>query len=283
MKVKDYFYSREEFELLENGFGFLETHPIPGDIARYYDSENYLSHNDRQKGCLARLYQIVKKWNLQIKYAVLNRFSQRGKLLDYGCGSGDFLRKAQRKGWAISGIEPSPMAVKSACAKLNMPIPPPENLKDFADASFDAITLWHVLEHVPDLSFILTAFQRILKPDGTLIIALPNHESWDAKYYKNHWAAYDVPRHLWHFSEESIVRFLRGFQFEHQKTLPQWFDSFYVSILSEKYKGNSAPLLRGALVGLWSNLRGIFSKSYSSQIYIFKKMRVFEPVETFAP
>jgi predicted SAM-dependent methyltransferase len=128
--------------------------------------------------------------------------------------------------------------------------------------------MWHVLEHVYHLKRDIAELVRILKPDGSLIIAVPNMSSKDAKQYKEFWAAYDVPRHLYHFQKETIVNLMSQFNLSCKEILPMKFDSYYVSMLSEKYK--NGKLVSGVLNGLKSNLDAK-SGGFSSQIYVFRK------------
>ncbi|MCB9186630.1 MAG: methyltransferase domain-containing protein [Flavobacteriales bacterium] len=130
------------------------------------------------------------------------------------------------------------------------------------------------MEHVHRLDETLIEFHRILKPNGNLIIAVPNHTSYDAKIYREDWAAYDVPRHLYHFNPLTIEPLLNDAGFELTRMKPMWFDSVYVSLLSEKNRGNSGLVawLRAGLIGTLSNLSAVFdTKKCSSVIYVFKK------------
>ncbi len=271
ISIKDFLVSGEEFSLkLNQDFGFLETIPRPKleDLAKYYESEDYISHTDSKKGVLAFLYQTVKKYSLNKKVALIEkRNSGKGSLLDIGAGTGEFLKVAENKGWDISGVEPNSKARSSAKTKGVSLL---ESMDAVAGKQFDVVTLWHVLEHLPDLEKTVAKIESLIKVGGTLIIAVPNHNSYDANYYKNFWAAYDVPRHLWHFSQSSM-RKLFSKKMKLEKTKPMIFDSFYVSLLSEKYKNGNAFSIRAFLIGLRSNVLAMSSKEYSSLIYCFKK------------
>ena len=191
------------------------------------------------------------------------------KILDVGCGTGDFLKAAQNNGWVVIGIEPNQEARSIANSKTNNAVFDIDHLSKIND-HFDVITLWHVLEHLPDLKTQIENLKRLLNPNGTLIIAVPNFKSYDAKFYKSNWAAYDVPRHLWHFSKKSISKLFQNNGLKVIKHKPMLFDSFYVSLLSEKYKSGKMNPFRALWVGLYSNILGFIKKEYSSHIYILK-------------
>jgi SAM-dependent methyltransferase len=193
---------------------------------------------------------------------------EKGGLLDIGAGTGAFLEAAKKNGWDVCGVEPSKMAARSA---RNKGLDILERIDDLdTDAFFDAITLWHVLEHLPDLEEAVRKIKRLLKPGGVLVVAVPNHLSFDAKYYGSFWAGYDVPRHLWHFSKKSLPPLFEP-ELLSASVRPMMFDAFYVSLLSEKYRGKKGIMLRAFVIGLWSNLKAIASGEYSSLIYIFNK------------
>src|SRR5690554_2352499 len=264
LKVKDYFLSGEEFELKQNkDFGFLETHPQPlENLSKYYETDDYISHTDSAKGLFAKAYQIVKNYNLKYKFSKLENIKEGSSILDYGCGTGDFLVYAKKRNLKIKGVEPNPQALKLASNKLGDSAVSDLSI-DELDMKFDLITLWHVLEHISDLYPFLESLKSKLKPEGKIYIAVPNHLSYDAKFYGKYWAAYDVPRHLWHFSPQSLEKLFKSFGMKIEKQHPLWFDSYYVSLLSEKYKKNRFGLLRAIFIASLSNLKGIFSKNYS--------------------
>ena len=191
----------------------------------------------------------------------------RGKILDIGAGTGDFLLECKNQNWDILGIEPNEKAKATAIGKG---ITFGETIEQLESNSFDVITMWHVLEHVPDVEHQVAELKRLLKPSGTIIIAVPNFKSYDAKYYKTNWAAYDVPRHLWHFSKIAIEKLFEKQNMNLAEVKPMWFDSFYVSLLSEKHKSGKMNFISGFLIGFVSNLVGIFKNEFSSHIYILK-------------
>lgn len=267
--VKDYSVSKKEFELCyDEHYDLWNTYPKPSpeELSEYYDSSDYISHTDSRRSLTDKLYQQVKKWMFSYKFNVLQKHKNKGKILDIGAGTGDFLEEAKKRNWKITGVEPNSAArelAKYKGVKLESELSEISGL-------YDVITLWHVLEHVYDLKEYIRFLKAHLAENGVLLIAVPNFKSWDARKYKAEWAANDVPRHLYHFSKSAIERLFAEVNMELIDTKPLFFDSFYVSILSEKYRENNSPLLRGLLSGLKSNLSALHSKEYSSQIYILK-------------
>ena len=279
LNVKDHSVSGEEFELVYNEeFDFLETHPQPSEdkLGDYYESEDYISHTDAKRNVFEKVYHLVKGVALKRKLKLINSLihtnnSEDKKLLDVGCGTGDFLKTAKENSWKVFGIEPNENARAIANSKSENSVFNIEHLLKFEPQSFDVITLWHVLEHLPKLESQISVFESLLKPNGRLVIAVPNYKSYDAKYYKNFWAAFDVPRHLWHFSQTSISRLVKIKNMEVVKTAPMSFDAYYVSLLSEKYKNGSMNPFKAFWIGWKSNSKAKQSREYSSMIYIIKK------------
>ena len=269
--TKDFLVTGESFDLLiDSKRDMLITSPQPRaeDLAKYYESESYISHTDSKAGFMASLYQNVKKYSLALKLRlILTLNGKPGLLLDIGAGTGDFLKLAKDNGWKVKGVEPNDGASNLAKQK-NLEID--ESIEKLSGQTFDVVTLWHVLEHLPDLEIITQKIEALVKPGGTLIVAVPNFKSYDAKYYKNYWAAYDTPRHLWHFSKAAMGNIFSS-SLTLVKTKPMIFDSFYVSLLSEKYKSGKSFSIKALLIGLWSNISGLNSKEYSSHIYCYKK------------
>lgn len=272
--VKDHSVSGEEFQLIYNEeFEMLETFPRPSTdkLPSYYESEDYISHTDTKRNLFESVYHLVRKISLKKKLNLINSQTNGTKsLLDVGCGTGDFLELAQKNNWSVSGIEPNKNARVIANKKTNNSVFEIEELLNFKDSSFDVITLWHVLEHLPNLDEHISIFKKLLKPKGTLIIAVPNYKSYDANYYKHFWAAFDVPRHLWHFSKTAISRLAEKENLKVVKTHPMKFDAYYVSLLSEKYKFGKMKLFNAFKIGFTSNLKAKRSGEYSSLIYSIK-------------
>jgi len=273
ISTKDFLITGESFQLREHEYikELLVTFPRPQEqeLSKYYESEEYISHTDSKSGFLAKIYQLVKKWSLQKKVALIHKQNGNvGTLLDIGAGTGDFLKIAKGHGWKVEGMEPNGHAADLAKAKG---IDLKNSLKNFSDQNFDVVTLWHVLEHIPDLEKTVSSLSKLVKKGGSLIIAVPNYKSYDARFYGAYWAAFDVPRHLWHFSRNSIEHLLTG-NFTLENVRPMIFDSFYVSLLSEKYKTGRKFSFRAIAIGLLSNLKGFSSKEYSSHIYCFRKL-----------
>lgn len=274
IKTKDFLISGEEFTLLKNEFGdVLQTNPIPDleKLPDYYKSENYISHTDTKKSFTEKAYHFVKKIALKQKVKLITKQNDLpGKLLDIGSGTGEFLLTAKNNNWNVFGVEPSEDA-RTLSAKKGIPVV--QELSEINETGFDIITLWHVLEHVPNLENYIQEISKLLKPSGTLLIAVPNFNSYDARYYKEFWAAYDVPRHIWHFSKKGIKRLFSKHHFTLIETKPMWFDSFYVSLLSEKYKTGKNNWFLASFRGLLSNISGLRTKEYSSHIYLLKKVK----------
>ncbi|HFS67095.1 MAG TPA: class I SAM-dependent methyltransferase [Flavobacteriia bacterium] len=277
LQCKDFTVSHETFTLLlDKESELLITSPQPkeSELAKYYESPEYISHTDSTKTLIDRLYQTVKKYAIAKKVRLVKKYihdkNDAISLLDIGCGTGDFLKVCSDKGFKVSGVEPNDKARNLALNKLNA-ILIENSIYEFSNTQkYDVITMWHVLEHVPDLNKNIIALKSLLKPNGILIIAVPNYKSFDANYYKAFWAAYDVPRHLWHFSKQSIEQLFSKINFKVSNILPMKFDSFYVSLLSEKYKTGKSNLTKAFFIGLLSNIKAISSKEYSSQIYVLK-------------
>ena len=273
LNCKDHTVSGEEFELrYDHDRDMLITMPKPKteELHKYYDSSDYISHTDGKQGFVESAYHIVKKYAVAQKVKLINRLnSGEGTVLDIGAGTGDFLVAADTKGWDVKGAEPNENARIRAKSKE---IVLEKDTSGYETGFFDVITMWHVLEHVPDLEKQVRELVRLVKDNGYVIVAVPNFKSYDANYYKEFWAAYDVPRHLWHFSKNSIKQIF-GDDFLIEKVLPMKFDSFYVSMLSEKYKTGKFNFFKAFWIGLRSNQYGNRKKEYSSHIYVLKKLK----------
>ena len=271
----DHSTSKEKFTIVScETCDFTFTNPRPKDnsLEKYYKSDMYISHTNNTKGLFNWMYHIVRKYAIRTKLELLKKTSKNKNHLDIGCGTGEFLNACKVAGYNTKGIEPSELARNQAIRNYNLSVSENTNLNQFKENQFDSISMWHVLEHVPSLNKTIEEINRILSKKGKVIIAVPNHKSWDAKYYKEFWAGWDVPIHLWHFSRLSIEKIFNNNNFKLVNKKPMIFDSFYVSILSEEFKTGKKKFIRGFITGLISNIVGIFSKrGYSSIIYVFEK------------
>jgi 2-polyprenyl-3-methyl-5-hydroxy-6-metoxy-1,4-benzoquinol methylase len=270
--AQDFLVSREEFQISAcNKCGLRFTNPRPDDdqLAGYYDSTEYISHNDKGSSLVSSLYKIARTFTQRRKWKLIEKLSQNKTLLDMGCGTGSFLDYCQQHGWQISGVEPNETARKQAEDKTKITIQ--QGLSEVADSSFEVITLWHVLEHLPDLEQIMNQLKSLLAPGGILIIAVPNFEAYEASVFKEYWAAYDVPRHLYHFNRKSVEHLANIHGLKIARTYPMKLDSFYISLLSNKNKFNSNKYVNSFVTGLLSNIYALESKDYSSLIYQIEK------------
>ena len=274
LELKDLFLTREPFKILEcKECGLLYTTPRPNkdEIGRYYNSEEYYSHQENKEGFIPKVYEKVKSVNLKNKYGIATEGKEKGKALDIGCGVGDFLHTMEQHGWDCTGVEPSEDAKVIAKKRIKGQLLSSEEQENLPDSSFDIITMWHVLEHVDDIRWQIQQLHRLCKPGGRIIIALPNYKSYDGQYYKAEWAAYDVPRHLNHFNKETLIKILEESGLRHVKTEKLMWDAYYISYMSEKYRKHSIPLLRGAFRGLVSNCKARKTGEWSSLVYVFER------------
>ncbi len=273
LQCKDYTATLEEFKLKQcNNCSLVITTPRPVDLDKYYRSEEYISHSTKAKSFTDRLYMLARKFTITSKFGLIERNIQIGRthsLLDIGCGTGEFLKYCQQKGWDTTGVEPTFESESRPNEKIY------KSLTDVRDKTFDRITLWHVLEHIPDIIHTIQWIKNSLAENGTIYIAVPNYNSHDSKYYKKYWAAYDVPRHLWHFSQQAMAELISNNGLRLVESIPMKLDSYYVSLLSEKYKNNNTTsvisMMKAFLVGFQSNLNSKKNSEYSSLIYVIKK------------
>jgi len=273
LACKDYTVSKELFNILiDEETELLITSPRPDDenLSKYYESEDYISHSNSNKSLFDKIYQFVRNYTLRRKIKLINSFDSEEKtLLDIGAGTGEFLFKCHKDGWKIEGVEPSMIARKLAEEKTGTKLK--TQISELGTQRYDVITMWHVLEHLPNLMEYVSQLSELLKPNGTIVIAVPNHKSFDASYYGEFWAAYDLPRHLWHFSQTAIKNLFDKENMKVKQTLPMKFDAYYVSLLSEKYKKGKMNVLKAFNIGLRSNLKAKQTNEYSSLIYVIKK------------
>ncbi|CAM3317647.1 Demethylmenaquinone methyltransferase [Flavobacterium longum] len=266
----DHSVSKESFSLfLDENLALLATVPQPSadQLPKYYESDDYISHTDGKRTLFEKAYHFVKGIALKQKTKLILKYQNRGALLDLGAGTGDFLNAAKAEGWQVTGVEPSEKAREIAAGKNLTLYPDTANLPDH---SFDVITMWHVLEHVPDVNSQIITLKRLLKPGGTIVVAVPNYKSYDANYYGEYWAAYDVPRHLWHFSRTAIEKLFGSHGMVLKDVLPMKFDAFYVALLSEKYQAGKMNYFKAFRIGLRSNAKAAKTGEYSSLIYILQ-------------
>lgn len=262
--------SMESFSLVfESERSLYKTLPVPENLEKYYESDSYISHTDSTESLFDKVYQIAKHFNLKRKIKWAMSGASPFKLLDVGCGTGDFLNEAKQLGITVDGVEINKGARNIAEGKLGRTLY--RSISDLKGNQYDRITLWHVLEHLESFEKSISELIDLLKPGGVLIIAVPNFKSFDANYYKSFWAAYDTPRHLWHFSRETFIYLAEKFQMDYLKDKPMLLDSFYVSLLSEKYKNKKCKTVKGVVIGFWSNISAIFTKQHSSQVYFLRK------------
>ena len=276
---KDFTVSDESFainECLNCSFKFTSPRPDQVHLPKYYESEDYVSHEDKANNLINLAYKIVRKITIRNKIKVIQKHQSTGTLLDVGCGTGHFLKYCKKKGWKITGTEPDARAKKQAIERTGAKVY--QNISALKEQKFDVITLWHVLEHIPDLNENIKLLRKLLNASGVLLIAVPNYKSFDAELYKEYWAGYDVPRHLYHFDRKTIKSLFGKLKFKLIDTVPMKFDAFYVSLLSEKYlnieSGWTSPFkqsFNGFRNGYLSNKKAKKTNQYSSLIYLFKK------------
>ena len=277
VKCTDFYVSKKQFEIVrcENcDFKITQNFPSQDSIGKYYEAENYISHSDTKKGLMNKLYHWVRSYSLKQKVKLVQKSSnlKTGSLLDFGAGTGYFLNAMKEKHWIVTGVEKDKDAREFALSKFDLHLQEEEFLYELPNNQKDVVTMWHVLEHIETFDTLMIKMHHVLKKNGTFIIAIPNADSYDAKYYKEFWAAYDVPRHLWHFSPKNFELVAQKYGFEIISIKPMHFDVFYISMLSEKYKKAFLPTFIGGLKGFWFFCKNIcFNRKASSLIYILKK------------
>ena len=273
--LKDFFYTEETFTIQQCAHcGLRITNPRPDEkaLGAYYKTENYLSHSDRNKTLFDKIYHFIRKYNLSYKRKLIEKFHTSGRIMDIGCGTGAFLGQFDNKRWIRQGFEPDAEAREIAKSTHGIEVNDIPVLNNLVDTKAEVITLWHVLEHISTINEQLAKIKSLLTEDGILVIAVPMSNSYDANYYGKYWAAYDAPRHLYHFTKDTIQQLLSKHGFTLVDKYPMRFDAFYISLLSEKYKKNSFPFFRALSKGIWSNLTATTEKgTYSSMIFVFRQ------------
>ncbi len=272
LSTRDHAVTKESFELHHDAkLDLLQTIPKPENLEKYYQDEDYVSHTDGNRTMLEKIYQLVKKYQLKKKETWIREYADRNaKILDVGAGTGSFVKFLKDNGWFSEGVEPNLKARSMATGKG---VKLSASLKDLGAQRFDLITLWHVLEHVPDLDKSILEFKNRLSENGLLFVAVPNFRSYDAKIYGSYWAAYDVPRHIWHFSQNSIKEIFSRNGFSLVGVKPMIFDAFYIAQLSEKYKHGKHRFFSAFWHGMRSNLQARRTGEYSSLLYVLKKAK----------
>jgi 2-polyprenyl-3-methyl-5-hydroxy-6-metoxy-1,4-benzoquinol methylase len=246
--------------------------PELSKLGDYYASENYISHSSASTDVVSKIYHFVRNYTHKQKYKLLQKYSSGKTILDIGCATGEFLKYCSSQGMKTLGIEPNEKARKIAETRYKLEVSDEPDIRNFESGSMDMVTMWHVLEHVPDINQRMADIFRLLKIDGVAFIALPNHASYDAAYYYRYWAAWDVPRHLFHFSRKSLPALAAKHEFRVVDILPMPFDAYYVSLLSEKYMTGKSSYFNAILRGFISNQKARSgSGEYSSLIYVLKK------------
>lgn len=279
MTCVDHYASGEQFELFrceDCGFQFTQNVPVEAEMGCYYETPDYISHSDTKKGAVNSIYHFVRKRMLNRKAQLISHMlgKSSGRILDLGTGTGYFSDTMKRRGWRVEAIEKSSQARAFAKEHFGLEVKEPSALAEFPAQSFDAITLWHVMEHLEHLNETWERLYELLADNGVLVIAVPNCSSYDAGKYKEYWAAYDVPRHLWHFTANTMQQFGAKHNFILAEQHPMPFDAFYVSMLSEKYQKHSLPFVKGMLNGsaAWFSTLAKKERS-SSMIYVFRKKK----------
>lgn len=272
LETKDYFHSKETFQLLQcPECQMIHTDPIPPPelMPSYYASENYISHNSEKLNLITVIYKIIRNISFNNKFKLISKYKASPSIIDYGCGTGNFLKYCKDKGCHVSGVEPNADARETASKLLDQTV--------FSDMTsitgiHNIITLWHVLEHLDDPVETITSLRKYMANDGYLIIAVPNYDSFDAQHYGSLWAGYDVPRHLYHLNQRAMHSFIHQLGMNIVQIHPMKFDAYYVSLLSEQYAGSGAfSYLRAIFNGFKSNRKAVASMNYSSLIYVIQQ------------
>ncbi|MGB0770155.1 MAG: class I SAM-dependent methyltransferase [Flavobacteriaceae bacterium] len=274
LNTKDFSVTGESFKLyynLESDMLVTTPQPKTDRLSSYYKSKQYISHVTQKRNLFDWIYFIVRNYTLSSKIKLLSKLPVKDKtLLDFGAGVGFFIRTAIKSGWKSIGIETSENARKAANSILPNSIFDNDHIDQLEFNTFSIISLWHVLEHLQNPELYIRKFKQLLNEDGRLVVAVPNYKSYDAQYYREYWAAYDVPRHLWHFSKDSITRYFSEFGFQLEAIHPMRFDAYYVSLLSTKYKYGKMKPLNALWIGFVSNFIAKRTGEYSSLIYVLK-------------
>lgn len=273
-EIKDYFLSKEKFQVMHcNACSFKFTSPQPSTegISKYYKSSDYVSHSDSKRGLTNYIYHWVRKYTIRKKYKQINALANKGKILDVGCATGHLLNYFKKQNWETLGVEVDEEARSFAKTNFDLNVMDQHAINDIDHKSCNVITMFHVLEHVHDFKERMKSLFEILTDNGVMLVALPNYLAYDALYYQEHWAAWDLPRHLYHFNHENIDMLADQCNLTVVRKIPMKFDAYYVAMLSEKYKTGKINIIHAIRIGLISNRKARKTSNYSSIIYVMKK------------
>jgi SAM-dependent methyltransferase len=208
------------FQLVKcEGCGLVFVQPIlaPEHIEQYY-----------AKGYYGRRHPALKDFFMNVRVRQVGPLQGSGRLLDIGCGSGDFLLACRKRGWTVVGVEQGGAPIMQQAEALGIIVKPPERMHELEAGSFEVVTIWHVLEHLPEPRATLEAVRRLLAPSGRLVVEVPNFGSWQARIGGPDWFHIDVPRHLLHFDRHALEALLEraGYVVERRYTFSLEYDAF---------------------------------------------------------
>jgi 2-polyprenyl-3-methyl-5-hydroxy-6-metoxy-1,4-benzoquinol methylase len=274
LQARDYFLTQEEFTIVkcdECGFLFVNPRPDVNEISKYYKSEEYISHSNTKKGLLNKVYHIIRRKNHQKKFDLISSYKENGTILDIGCATGEFLNYLKKQNWETIGVEPDINAQNFARTEYKLNVFSEDFLEKTEPTKIDVITMWHVMEHVHNIEQRMQQIKRLLAKDGITFIAVPNAACYDARHYGKFWAGYDLPRHIYHFTQGTMIQLFEKYDFKLDKIVPMEYDAYYISMLSEKYKTGSRKLWKAFWKGYQSNRWARKNENnFSSLIFIFK-------------
>ena len=268
---------------------YLNPRPVEESSGVFYESSEYTPFvsTGKQRSIMDRVYVAIREMNNRWKRRQIEALQpERGRLLDVGCGTGEFLQAMHAAGWQVRGVERDAKAAAYAVEQLQLDVVCGSlDTVPLAPASFDVVTMWHVLEHLYQPHKALMQVRDVLRPGGLLVIAVPNLLSLDARYYRQNWVAFDAPRHVQHFSPKSLRSLCEMHSFAHLRTRMLPFDPFFNALMSEtvieRRKGASIPgrivsTLRAGIVANVAFIAGWVTARLqqplgSSLVYFFRK------------